>query len=190
MKATEPIRNKHQVRAIAAYYLKLGQIRNHVLINLGLYTALRISDILRLCWDDVYDFDKHRIRKRINIVEKKTGKAKSIALHSDIIAALELYAYAAKPGVPIILNERTGKAISRIQAYLLIRAAGEAVEIETRVSPHSLRKTFGYQSWKNGKRLPVIMKAYNHSSEAVTQYYLGITQDDIDELYLDLDYTG
>jgi integrase len=190
MKAVEPIRNKQNVRAIVEYYLKRGEIRNYVLIVLGLHTALRVSDILNLCWDNVYDVDKQRVRSSITIIEKKTGKTKTIALHKDVIAALTLYSDAAKPGVPLILNQQTGKAISRIQAYRLIRAAGEAVDIETRVSPHSLRKTFGYQSWKNGKRLPVLMKVYNHSSEAVTQRYLGITQDDINEIYLDLELTG
>jgi len=190
MKETEPIRNKQKIREIMAYHLNLGQIRNHVMIVIGLRTALRISDILRLSWDDVYDFDNQRIKRSIAITEKKTGKTKTIALHPDIIAALERYIDTAKCNAPLIINEQTGKAISRVQAYRIIRSAGEAVEVETRVSCHSLRKTFGYQSWKGGKRLPVIMKIYNHSSEAVTQLYLGITQDDINEVYLDLDFTA
>jgi len=190
MKTAEPVRNKQKLEKLIAYYRNLGQFRNYVLIVLGVHTALRISDILNLCWDDVYNFERRRVRGSMTITEKKTGKTKIIPLHKNVIAALELYSDAAKPGVPLILNKQTGKAISRIQAYRLIRAAGEAVEIEFRVSPHSLRKTFGYQSRKNGKELLVIMKVYNHSSEAVTKRYLGITQDDINAVYLDLELTG
>jgi integrase len=190
MKTTEPIRNKHQIRELMAYYLNLGQIRNHVLIVLSLRTALRISDILRLRWDDVYDFKRRCFRKNITITEKKTGKVKIIALHPDIIAALKLYVYAAKYGAFLIENQRTGKSISRIQAYRLIRAAAEALAFESRVSCHSLRKTFGYHAWKSGKSPAVIMKIYNHSSFEVTQRYLGVTQDDINDVYLDLDFTA
>jgi integrase len=190
MKTTEPIRNKHQIRELMAYYLNLGQIRNYVLIMLSLRTALRISDILRLRWDDVYDFKSRRIRKNITITEKKTGKAKTIALHTDIINALKRYLYAAKPGVFLIENPRTGKAISRIQAYRLIRSAAEALAFESRVSCHSLRKTFGYHAWKSGASPAVIMEIYNHSSLAVTRRYLGVTQDDKNEVYLSLELTG
>ena len=44
MSTTEPIRNKHQIRELADYYLKQGQIRNYVLIVMSLHTALRISE--------------------------------------------------------------------------------------------------------------------------------------------------
>ena len=187
MKTTQPIRNKHQVRALAEYYLKRGQLRNYVLIVMGLYTALRISDLLRLRWDDVYDFVSGRVRSSVTIVEKKTGKSKTIALNSGIIKALTLYSGAARPGAFIIDNKNTGKAISRIQAYRLIRAAAEALEFQNNVSCHSLRKTFGYHAWKSGISPAVLMDIYNHSSMAVTRRYLGVSQDDRDAVYLGLE---
>lgn len=95
MVATEPIRNKHQIRELAGYYLHKGQLRNYVLIVMGLHTALRISDLLRLRWDDVYDFEKVRVRTGITITEKKTRKVRIIALNKSIISALTLYAQGA-----------------------------------------------------------------------------------------------
>jgi len=188
MATTQPIRNKQQVRELSMYYLKLGQLRNHVLIVVGLHTALRISDLLRLKWDDVYDFERNRVRTSITIVEKKTHKQKTIALNNKIVSALTLYATkAAKRGGFLIENTKTKKAISRIQAYRLIRAAAEALAFQNRVSCHSLRKTFGYHAWKSGVSPAVIMEIYNHSSLAVTRRYLGVTQDDKDEVYLSLE---
>ncbi|MCL1820099.1 MAG: tyrosine-type recombinase/integrase, partial [Oscillospiraceae bacterium] len=114
MATTQPIRNKHQVRELANYYLRQGQIRNHVLIILGVHTALRISDLLRLRWDDVYDFENRRVRATINIVEKKTRKAKTIALHKDAVNALALFAaQTAKQGRFLIENPKTQRVISR-----------------------------------------------------------------------------
>ena len=188
MKTTEPIRNKHQVRELSAYYLKRGQIRNYVLIVMSLYTALRISDLLRLCWSDVYDFENKRVRDSVTITEQKTKKVKIIALNAEIKTALSVYASAASPDAFLIENKHTKKAISRVQAYRLIRAAAEALGLLYRVSCHSLRKTFGYHSWKSGASPVVIMDIYNHSSLAVTQRYLGITQDDKNAVYLGLDY--
>jgi integrase len=183
MATTEPIRKKEQVRKLTAHYARLDQLRNLCLILLGIHTALRISDILRITWDDVYDFKRRRVLESFAIAERKTGKSKRVALHKDLRRVLESYAErAAEPGKAVILNEKTGKAVSRIQAYRIVRAAGEAAQIE-RVSCHSLRKTFGYHAWKGGISPAIIMEIYNHSSYAVTRRYLGVSQDDKDAAY-------
>ena len=190
MATTQPIRNKTQVQQLAAYYLNRGEIRNYVLIILGVNTALRISDLLRLTWDDVYDFDRGWVRAHIELVEMKTHKTKTIALNDSTVCALTLLAaQSAESGRFIFENSRTGKEISRIQAYRLIRNAAEALEFQDRVSCHSLRKTLGYHAWKKGVSLAIIMEIYNHSSLATTRRYLGVTQDDKDEVYLGLDLT-
>ena len=191
MATTQPIRNKEQVRELAAYYLDRGEMRNHVLIVLGINTALRISDLLRLTWDDVYDFTNDRVKASIELIEKKTNKSKIIALNHSVVNALTLYApETAERGRPLIENPRTGKAISRVHAYRLIRAAAEALDFQERVSCHSLRKTLGYHAWKNGVPLVIIMDIYNHSSLAVTKRYLGVTQDDKNAVYLGLNLTA
>jgi len=184
---TEPIRNKNDVRRLAQYYFNKGQLRNYALIVIGVHTALRISDLLRLRWDDVYDFNNNRVCRSVTIIEGKTRKSKTFALNRDAVQALTLLAMQELcQGAFIIENPKTGKAISRIQAYRLIRAASEALEFQSRVSCHSLRKTFGYHAWKNGASLAVIMEIYNHSSLNITRRYLGVTQDDKDSVYLGL----
>jgi integrase len=184
---TEPIRNKQEVRQLAEHYLNQGQLRNHVLVVLGVYTALRISDLLRLRWDDVYDFGKNRIRTSVTITEGKTRKPKTFTLNKDAVRALTLFAaQSAHKGAFLIENTHTKRAISRIQAYRLIRAASEALQFQCRVSCHSLRKTFGYHAWKSGVSPAVIMEIYNHSSLQVTRRYLGVTQDDKNAVYRNL----
>ena len=48
MNRTEPIRDARKLKMFLSYYKKQGEYRNHVLVNLGVYNALRISDILKL----------------------------------------------------------------------------------------------------------------------------------------------
>jgi len=188
MALTEPIRDKKQVRRFIEYYRNLGQNRNYVLTTLCIHTALRISDILLLSCDDVYDFENNCIRETVTIIEKKTGKSKIIALNKSVAAALKAYMPEAEPGKPLILNAKTGKAISRIQAYRIIRTAAEALALPQRVSCHSLRKTFGYHAWKSGVSPAVIMDIYNHNSLAVTRRYLGVSQDDKNAVYLNMNF--
>jgi integrase len=184
MATSQPIRDKAQAREFIAYFRNQGQIRNWLLATLGIHTALRISDILRLKTNDVYDFAKGCLHKSISLKEKKTGKSKTVALHKNIITALEAFLPYVKARQALIFNERTGKAISRVQAYRIFRGAAEALRLGQRVGCHSLRKTFGYHAWKNDVSPAILMEIYNHNSFATTRRYLGVSQDDKDAVYL------
>ena len=189
---TEPIRDKHHIREMAAYYLRRGKLRNHHLIVLGVYTGLRISDLLRLRVVDVYDFEAHRYRAHLHIVEGKTKKPKCIALNKRAIAALVQYLglVPGDPGTFLFQSKRKHHAaIGRTQAWRIVKEAAKAVGAMGRISCHSLRKTLGYHAWKAGVQAVLLMDIYNHSSFDVTRRYLGIAQDDRDEVYLGLALT-
>lgn len=188
MAATEPIRDKKQLKELAEYYLKKGQLRNYTLIIMGVYTALRISDLLRLKWSDVYDEEKQAFHTHVTIIEKKTGKTKTIALNKQILGALRQY-YSKRRGEYIFANNRKDpKAISRVQAWRIIHAAVVELRFAGKIACHSLRKTWGYHAVKDNKvTLAVVVDIYNHSSYEITKRYLGITQDERDEAYLGME---
>ena len=186
MAAAEPIRDKKQLRRMAEYWLGRGSARNYAMIVLGACTALRIADLLGLRWGDVYDIGQGRFRPHIYLLEKKTGKQKTVALSLRAIEALRM-CLPGRKGEFLFPNNRKGhNPLSRVQAWRILRAAAEAVKAVGQISCHSLRKTFGYFAWKAGALPVVLMDIYNHSSFEVTRRYLGITQDDRDRVYLDL----
>ena len=97
MGTTQPIRDKDELKNFIAYYeVAHPNIRNYTMIILGLYTALRISDVLNLKWKDVYYFEKDCFLDHLLIHEQKTGKVNEIALNSHVIKALDYYRISAQ----------------------------------------------------------------------------------------------
>lgn len=188
MGTTQPIREKEQLRIFMNYYKDVQpHPRNQAMIMLGLHTALRISDILMLKWEDVYDFYKCEFRKHLYIQEKKTRKQTVIALNAHAESALTEFMIT-MPAAPedFIFTKNTDhtKPLHRSQAYRIIcHAAEDSLHIE-HISCHSLRKTFGYHAWKQGTPPALLMDIYNHSSYRVTKKYLGIEQDEKDDIFL------
>lgn len=187
MERVEPIRSEKKIKDLKKYLLGAGNMRNYALIVLGLNTALRISDILKLTWEDVYDFEEKTFKTHVYIKEQKTGKNKKFLLNKNAIEGL--LKHKRKLGhinfSDHVFISRNGenKAITRYMAIKIIKESCAAVGIKEHVGCHSLRKTFGYHSWKKGVPVPVLMELFNHSTQAITKLYLGISQDDIDDVY-------
>ena len=192
MSTTEPIKSKDQVQKLYDYFLKKKQYRNYLLVALGANTALRISDILDIKWSDVYDFTKHEYKNHLRLIEKKTRKEKSIAINNKVKKSLSIfrsYLGAVDSKSYLFSNNRKHdpKPISRMQAYRIIKEAAKAVGLHGNISCHSLRKTYGYHVWQAGIQPPLIMQIYNHSDYEMTKKYLGITQDEVDKIYLSVE---
>ncbi|MBU5478002.1 tyrosine-type recombinase/integrase [Eubacterium sp. MSJ-13] len=194
MKTTQPIRDIGELDKIKKYYCDVKpNKRNWLLIICGLNTALRISDILKLRWKDVYNEGLLSFKSHIDIKEQKTGKKTTIFINNNLKEALASFLkdlFAKKINLAelmerfIFLGQKSGnKPISRIQAFRIISHAAEKCQLGHRVSSHSLRKTFGYHAWKKGVSPALLTSIYNHSSYKITTRYLGIDQDDRDEVF-------
>lgn len=191
MGTTQPIREKEELKKFADYYKDEHPVpRNYALIVLGLHTALRISDILVLQWENVYDFDRNAFLEHLYVQEKKTGKRNVIALNEHVKEALLLYMKtrtAAPKDFIFTKNTDFSKPLSRSQAFRIVKKAADEALHEPNISCHSLRKTFGYHAWKQGTPPALLMEIYNHSSYQITKKYLGINQDEKDNLFLKIE---
>lgn len=190
MGTTQPLKSKAEIAKLKEYFLKNGEVRNYVMVTMGFNTSLRISDLLKLQWGDVYNFYSKSYRKHICIIEQKTSKPTMIPLNKEVKKSLDLLKLSENQLAEstYIFKSRNGenKPIGRTQAFRIIKHATEALHIEGKISCHSLRKTFGYQAWKQGIPPAVIMSIYNHSSIEVTKRYLAIDQDERDAVFLTL----
>lgn len=197
MSTTYPIRDKSTLEEFKNYYLTRNNYRNYALIITGLNTALRIGDILSLQWKNVYDFSKSSFLHHICITEHKTGKENMIAINSSVIFVLtSLLNNIEKVAADIIVfpedyifksTRNPQMPLSRYQAYRIIKEAAAYAGLDEHISCHSLRKTFGYFAWKQGVPPAMLMNIYNHSSFQITKRYLGIEQDDRDEVFMKIE---
>ena len=190
MGTSQPIRSTDELAAFRNFYLDMEpNLRNYMLICLGINTALRISDMLQLRWENVYDFNKKQYVKHIVIREKKTGKETRIALNNNVKEAFTMYMESLdniSNNDFIFTGKTNGSHLSRSQAFRIITHAAKALNMENGISCHSLRKTFGYHAWKVGTPPAMLMDIYNHSSYEVTKRYLGIEQDDRDKIFQEI----
>lgn len=188
MGKTQPLKELEQINALKDYFYERGEYRNYALIVIGLNTSLRISDLLTLRWMDVYNFHTGTYRQHITILEKKTQKHNTVAINASIIEVLELLWKKEKEIKPdtFLFTSRKGenRPITRNYAFTLIKNASNTLGFEDNISCHSLRKTFGYQAWKQGVQPALLMSIYNHSSYEITKRYLGISQDERDEVFM------
>ncbi len=189
MSTTQPIKSKKDLFALKNFYLKNEpNLRNYALICTGINTALRISDMLELTWEEVYDFRQKRFRPHLTLRENKTGKKTIIALNKSLQKALATYKKSLPSQKPeqYIFPGKKSPSLSRQQAFRIIKHAGMALKFPEPISCHSLRKTFGYHAWTAGANPTILMMIYNHSSFQITKRYLGIDQDDKDHVFLNL----
>ena len=171
----EPIRDKEKIKSVEQY-LKRKNKRNYVIWELGINSGLRVSDILRLNVSDVAD------KTHITIIEKITKKRKSFYINDKLKKILKRFIRRRKGNGPLFLGKH-GKRLNQREVYRFIVRVCSQVGIESKVSTHTMRKTFGYHHYQKYKDVVLLQKIFNHSSSRITLMYLGITQDEIDFSY-------
>lgn len=188
MSTSQPLKRKEDIKNLENYFYQREEYGNYLLVVMGLNTALRISDLLKIKWQDVYNKETKQFLTHVHLTEQKTGKQTMILLNPTVKHALKEYGKHMGKEIksPFIFfsPQKPEQPLSRIQAYRIIQRATKELDIHGQISCHSLRKTFGYQAWKEGAEPALLMSVFNHSSYSITKRYLCIDQDDKDELFL------
>lgn len=172
MNYVEPIRDSETVKNICVY-LKEANIRNYIMFYIGIYSGLRISDVLRLRVGDVKNKDS------INIREKKTRKQKIYTINPLLKKEIKSYCEG-KSLSEFLIKSREGdnRPLSRVRAYQIIKDVGDVFGIPN-LGTHTMRKTFGYHHYTQYKDVVMLQKIFNHASPAITLKYIGYEQEKI-----------
>jgi integrase len=142
--------------------------RYGLLWALGIFTGLRISDLLSLKVQDTKT-------KLLHIREKKTGKERLIELEPEMLERIRHYVrlFGLQKGDFLFFSAatRTHKPISRQWFNIILTKAGLHVEIK-HVSAHSMRKTTACEIFRSTGQIEHVRKILNHKHKSTTEIYL------------------
>lgn len=184
MEFVQPIRDRKKIETMKKI-LKSQNIRDHCLFVLGINSGLRVSDLLKLTIADVLD-ERGKVKDRITLREKKTGKVKNFPLSDNAKKAVQEYLMSREyeREEPLFISRKGHRGIQRAQAWKIMNEVARSVGISENIGTHTLRKTFAYHAYKNGTDITLLQKILNHHSPAMTLRYIGITQEEMDDVYL------
>jgi len=195
MKEVQPIRDTKKIDAMKSIMKGESNYRDLLLFVLGINTGLRISDILALKWSSLINGGGRLLKSgdQLNVVEIKTKKIKNFMINKSVAEALKLYydsLGSVNPDDPVFSSRKTDdgslQPITRIAAWQMLNRYANMVGLNDGIGTHTLRKTFGYHLYKKGVALEYIQKMLNHSSPAITLRYIGITQEQLNDIYVEL----
>lgn len=153
--------------------------------RLAFCTACRASDLLNIRWKDVLN------RNVATITESKTKKTRNVKFNDSVVKKIqELYVLLESPCVDeFIFQTNKSKGALSIQ-YVNQKLKRLKYKYNINIdnfSTHTFRKTFGRYVFevnnRNAESLMILNKIFNHSNLAVTETYIGITKDKIDNIY-------
>lgn len=201
--AAEPIKSMDDIFKISHYLISEKRYRDNMLFIVGINFGLRVSDLRMLRFCNLIN-DNLTFKDSFAVFEKKTRntrkrkKNRYITINHAVIEAVTLY-LENTPDVSLSdymfrsISNRGGKVNTPLSIKSIDRILkGLAVDLDLNVkmSTHTLRKTFCYHqmvmSHNDSRKLLLLQKMLNHSSPAQTLDYIGITAEEIDEAYKQL----
>jgi integrase len=157
-----------------------------LLVSTGVYTGLRISDLLGLRYCDIIDNDK------LVLNEKKTNKRREIKINTDLkelVIRISKKLNIENNEELMFVNRFGTKAIDKSFVNVQLKRIQRKyrVKIGCPITSHSLRKSFGRRvvevNQNSEMSLYLLMDVFGHSSPQITKRYLGIRQEEIFDVY-------
>lgn len=146
--------------------------RNRAIIEVLFSCGLRVSELTSL------EISRVNLSLGFLTVTGKGSKERMVPLSASAIAELtawmaERESYPVKAGHEgyVFLN-RSGRKLTRVMVFYIVRDLAEAVGIRKEISPHTLRHSFATALLEGGANLRAIQQMLGHESIATTEIYL------------------
>lgn len=170
--------------------------RDKMLFLIGINLGIRASDLCALQYNFFMEADG-AFKEFYSLQPKKTkktGKYVKLFFNGTVKKAITDYLedYPTEDLNEYLFKSRKkGNHITEIHLGKIIKDTAKDAGIEKNICSHSLRKTFGYWAWHNAedknKALVILQKIFNHSDTATTAKYIGITSDEMSDVFNSLD---
>ena len=165
--------------------------RNKMLFLIGINLGIRASDLCDLKYSFFMNEDGnfkeyHKLQPKKT---KKYGKFVPLYFNESVKKAITEYIeqYPIQDMDEYLFKSRKGGAITERALWKIVVDSAIDAGIEKNVGSHTLRKTFGYHIWHNAKdkekALVMSMTIFNHSSVATTKKYIGIMDEEIEDVF-------
>jgi integrase len=157
-----------------------------LLISIGVFTGLRISDLLSLTYSDLLSNETFTLR------EMKTKKQRSIKVNKDlkeIVSRIVSKSNITNLNQLIFLNKYGTKSIDKSYVNVKLKELVKKyrIKLDGNVSTHTFRKTLGRRVMEvnnySNESLVLLMELFGHSSMSITKRYLGIREQEIHNVY-------
>ena len=152
-------------------------------IIVAINTGLRAGDMRTLTFGQIKSGE-------IQIKEQKTNKTRTIKVNQAILDAVSKSTIKNPFGdVPLFISQKN-QIITIQQINRLLKEVFSSLLPTHCISTHSLRKTFGRRVYEMNNRsedsLIKLSEIFNHSSMKLTRIYLGIKQEELNNIYMSL----
>lgn len=133
---------------------------NRLVLRVSLHTGLRVSDVLCLRTE--------QLGAKVTILERKTGKRRTVGLPRALLSDLREEA-----GSVWVFEGRsdTGKHRTRQAVWKDVKRAATLFRLPQNVAPHSFRKAYAVELLEKYGNIEKVKRALNHSSVEVTMLY-------------------
>ena len=160
-------------------------VRDRLVIDLGLGTGLRVSEMANLQVDDLF------LKKGQNSLHVRNGKGNKdrlVQFSSSLKSCIIDYINYRRSDSPYLLASERGNQLTPSGIQQLFKKWAKRADLPKRYSIHSLRHTYATRLYKaSGYNLRLVQKQLGHSSVSTTQVYADVQSEDIDEALSNLD---
>lgn len=168
----------HEVQDTLLNNFQFGR-RNYTIFQVGKATLLRVSDVLALRHNAIFD-DDGSIKKNAYIRDKKTNKPNTLYLKPVKQDLQDYYAWLQENNIRsewlFPSTTHHDRHITEKQFYKIMAKVGDLLGINY-LGTHTMRKTGAYRVYtQSNYNIGLVMTLLNHSSEAMTLKYLGLDQ--------------